>query len=333
MTGDTTTRGGQMHARTTMDAVVLERFGGPDELRYVEGIPAPTLPSGHVLIEVLAAGVNPVDARTRRGEGVARSVGAPPLVLGWDVAGIVRQRGYGARLEEGDLVMGMLAFPLRAGCYATLVIGRARELARVPDGLPPSVAAGLPLAGLTALQALREDAKLRAGQRVGIVGAGGVVGQLATQLARLAGAEVVAVARPHHHARLRELGAAEVLAPGSLAAALAGELHGALDVVVELTGGPLGTLALAGLAAGGTALWLAADATEEERHLAAELEARLVEPDGAGVAELAALVCEGRLRIPLAGELPLAQAAEAHRRLEAGTARGKLVLVPTPAGP
>jgi len=315
-----------------MDAVVLTGFGGPELLRYERGLSAPTVPSGHVLVEVHAAGVNPVDAKTRRGDGVARSAGPPPFILGWDLAGVVVERGYGARFEVGERVMGMAAFPLRAGCYATLCAARARELARIPEGMSAPEAAALPLAGLTALQVLREDARLAAGQRVGIVGAGGVVGQLALQLARRIGAEVVAIARGKHRSHLEALGASEVIQPEDLPRAIGGELGARLDVLVELTASPTGTEALGALRPGGLALWVADEARPLERQRAAERGIRivepLVEPDGHQVGELAELAARGGLTVPIDAQFRLAEAADAHRRLERGGGRGKLVLVP-----
>src|SRR2546428_11606395 len=133
-----------------MRAVLVTRFGAPDVLEVGE-LERPSPISTEVLVRVIAAGVNPVDCKTRRGEGVARWVGPPPFVVGWDVCGVVESMGYGVtRFAAGDLVYGMPRFPRAAGGYAEFVTAPSRQLARAPDGLSAVEAAALPLAALTA---------------------------------------------------------------------------------------------------------------------------------------------------------------------------------------
>src|SRR2546425_8670099 len=173
-----------------MRAVLVTRFGGPDVLEVAEE-ERPSPISTEVLVRVIAAGVNPVDCKTRRGDGVARWVGPPPFIVGWDVCGVVESMGYGVtRFAVGDVVFGMPRFPRAAGAYAEYVTAPSRQFARVPDGASMVEAASLPLAWLTAWQCLVETANLRSGQTVFIHGAAGGVGQLAVQIANGQGAQV-----------------------------------------------------------------------------------------------------------------------------------------------
>src|SRR2546422_11197412 len=128
-----------------MRAVLVTRFGAPDVLEVGE-LERPSPISTEVLVRVIAAGVNPVDCKTRRGEGVSRWVGPPPFVVGWDVAGVVEAMGYGVtRFEVGDRVFGMPRFPRAAGAYAEDVTAPSRQFAPVPDGASMVEAASPPL--------------------------------------------------------------------------------------------------------------------------------------------------------------------------------------------
>ena len=161
----------------------VTRFGGPDVMRVAE-VERPSPISTEVLVRVVAAGVNPVDCKTRRGDGVSRWLGPPPFVVGWDVAGVVEAMGYGVtRFEVGDRVFGMPRFPRAAGAYAEYVAAPSRQFARLPEGTSMVEAASLPLAWLTAWQCLVETANLQSGQTVLIHGAAGGVGQLRWRLA------------------------------------------------------------------------------------------------------------------------------------------------------
>jgi NADPH:quinone reductase-like Zn-dependent oxidoreductase len=305
-------------------AIVARSFGGPEvlELREAER-PAP-LPT-EVLVRVDYAGVNPVDFKTRRGDGMARWVGEPPWIPGWDIAGIVEETGYGVtRFAPGDAVFGMPRFPRRAGAYAEYATAPSLQLAAVPEHLDMAEAAALPLAGLTAWQALVEGAAIRQGTHVLVHGASGGVGHLAVQIAAAEGAHVIALARRRHHELLADLGAAELvdreLVPVTEAASGA-------EVVLDLVGGAETGRALGALAPGGVLLAVAGGANPAVKEQAAARDIRvlepLVEPDGRGLDWIAE---NEELRPELAEVLPLAQAARAHELLEAGGVRGKLVL-------
>lgn len=172
-----------------MKAVYIERYGGRDQLRYGE-LPEPEPGEGEVLVEVRAAGVKPVDWKIREGRLRSRIAHAFPLVLGWDVAGVVARTGPGVtRFRPGDEVMARPAIE-RNGTYAEYVAVAERLLAPKPRNLAFEEAASLPLAGLTAWEALVEIARLQPGQRVLVHGGAGGVGSLAVQLAKAFGARV-----------------------------------------------------------------------------------------------------------------------------------------------
>ncbi|MFD2350202.1 zinc-binding alcohol dehydrogenase family protein [Nonomuraea ferruginea] len=155
-----------------MRAMRQAAWGEAEAMALVEvEEPAPVF--GEVLVRVMAAGVNPVDVFTRRGQAYNRVLDLP-FVNGWDVAGTVVRTGYGTtRFRPGDRVFGMPWFPRAAGCYAEYVTAPARHFARMPEGLGFTEAAALPLAGLTAWQMLTEVADVAPGQRVLVSGAAG----------------------------------------------------------------------------------------------------------------------------------------------------------------
>jgi NADPH:quinone reductase-like Zn-dependent oxidoreductase len=305
-------------------AVVVERFGGPEVLR-VAGAERPAPGPGEVLVRVAAAGVNPVDWKVRAGSAGDR-FGAPPYVPGWDLAGTVEAAGDGVTgFAPGDQVFGMPRFPRPAGCYAEYTSAPADHLAVRPDGLDPVAAAGLPLAGLTALQVL-DLAGVAPGQHVLVHAAAGGVGHLAVQLAKARGARVTGTARAAKHGFLHDLGADQAV---DYTAVAFEEVVADVDVVIDPVGGDYSQRSLRTLRPGGTlclivghgeALPAAAEAA------GARLVRHLVQPDAPGLARLAELAAAGELRVALERVLPLEQAATAHQLGERGRTRGKLVL-------
>jgi NADPH:quinone reductase-like Zn-dependent oxidoreductase len=309
---------------------VLTALGGPEvlELRDVEGPkPIPT----EVLVRVAAAGINPVDWQTRQDGGYREAVGEPPLILGWDIAGVVEEIDPDVtRFAPGDRVFGMPWFPRVAGGYAEYATSPARQLARTPDALTDEQAGGLPLAGLTAWQALVEVAEVGEGTRVLIHAVAGGVGHLAAQIAKARGAYVIGTAREAKHDFLRELGVDQ---PIDYTAGPFEEAASDVDVVLDLIGGEdYGLRSLQTLREGGLWISIPADVPDAVAVAAREQSKRaisfLVEPDYAGLESLAALADQGKLRVAIEETFPLAEAAEAHRRLEEHRASGKIVLIP-----
>jgi NADPH:quinone reductase-like Zn-dependent oxidoreductase len=305
-----------------MRAIRQLRLGGPDVLELAD-VPCPEPGPTEVLVRVAAAGVNPVDCKVRAYGGF---LGEPPFTVGWDVAGVVEELGRGVtRFAPGDRVFGMPRFPREAAAYAEYTTSPSRQLARIPDGLGAVEAAALPLAGLTAWQALVETAAVGDGTRVLILAAAGGVGHLAVQIAKARGAYVIGTARAEKHAFLASLGADEAVdyTTGHVEARVRD-----VDVVLDLLGGDAATGALATLRNGGI-LVTVTGAAEQLQELAAgrvRVSGLLVEPDRLGMEALGALVADGALRPHVAATFPLAEAGRAHQASETGRTQGKLVL-------
>jgi NADPH:quinone reductase-like Zn-dependent oxidoreductase len=309
-----------------MRAVVLDEYGGPEVLAVAE-VPTPEPIPTEVQVRVEAAGVNPVDFKTRAGAGVAGVLGAPPVRIGWDVSGVVSAIGGGVtRFRVGDEVFGMPWFPRPAGAYAEYVTAPSRHFAAKPHALSHEEAAALPLAGLTAWQIVVETIQLEAGADLLIHGAAGGVGHLAVQVAKARGANVIATARAEQASWLRQLGADEVL---DYKSERFEDLVGDLDAVIDFPGS-YGERSLSVLRPGGMLVSVPSGVPEELLTKAKERGRRatgfLVEPDPVGLAGLTDLVEAGHLQVKVDRVFDLGEAAEAHRQAEAGHAGGKLVL-------
>jgi NADPH:quinone reductase-like Zn-dependent oxidoreductase len=306
-----------------MQIVRQESLGGPEVLRVVD-VPRPEPRPTELLIRVRAAGVNPVDWKTRQ-RGVFLE---PPFVLGWEVSGVVAELGLGTTLfEPGDEVFGLVRFPREAGGYGEYVTAPARQLAHKPAALSHEEAAGLPLAGLTAWQALIDVARVTQGQRILVHGAAGGVGHLAVQLAVARGAHVIGTARAVNHQFLRELGVAE---PVDYTESDWLDQVGSVDVVLDPIGGEVALALVERLRPGGILVSLRVEVPPElaEAAKAAGVRAKsvVVEPDRSGLLSLVELVTTGALRPRVAQVFPLHQAGQAHTVGERGRTRGKLVL-------
>jgi NADPH:quinone reductase-like Zn-dependent oxidoreductase len=306
-----------------MRAVRQHELGGPEVLA-IEEVDRPEPGPTEVLVRVAAAGVNPVDWKTRAGGGFLRE---PPFTLGWDLAGEIEAVGFGVTwLSPGDRVFGMPRFPREAGCYAEYVVSPSRHLARIPDGLDDAEAAAVPLAGLTSWQALVETANVRDGSRVLVLGAAGGVGHLAVQIAKAHGAWVAGTATAAKHDFLRELGADEAIDYTSEAVT---DRAQDVDVVLDAVGGDAGVGAVPALRDGGVLVTVSGSSVPGLREASAgrvRVEGILVEPDRVGMDALASLVAEGKLRPHVETTFALDEAAEAHRLGEQGRTRGKIVL-------
>jgi len=308
----------------TMRAITQDTLGGPDVLRMTE-TERPEPGVGEILVRTHAAGVNPIDWKTREHGAF---LGEPPFVLGWDVSGVVEAVGLGVRLfAPGDEVYGLALFPGQAGAYAQYVAAPARDFAHKPAELSHAEAAALPLAALTARQALVDTGNVRPGQRVLIHAAAGGVGHLAIQIAKSLGAHVIGTARAAHHDVLRALGADELL---DYTAIDVNATVRDVDFVLDTLGGPNTAATLATLKDGGTLVSLPSPEENAVIPLAAARGIKagfmLVQPDRTGLLEISELVRTGRLRPLMGPAFPLERAADAHRVGEKGGTLGKIVL-------
>lgn len=310
-----------------MRAISQDTHGSPEVLEEViVAKPAPGL--GEVLVAVHAAGINPTDWKNR---AQPLTVTGLPLVLGWDVSGVVEAVGPGVTLfKPGDEVFGMLPYPAGVGSHAEYVTGPARAFASKPANLDHVQAGALPLAALTAYQALIDTADVRPGQRVLIHAAAGGVGHLAVQIAKSRGAYVIGTASAAKHDFVRSLGADEVIDYHDVDFTKA---VSDVDVVLDPISFDAGARArsLAVLRPGGTLVSiLLAPIEAGELAMIADrgirYEGLLVEADQAGMRAIAQLAETGALRVHIEATFPLAEAAKAHALGETGRTTGKIVL-------
>ncbi|HEX6343531.1 NADP-dependent oxidoreductase [Umezawaea sp.] len=309
-----------------MNAVSQDVLGDPDVLRLVER-PRPVAGTSEIVVRVHAAGVNPTDWKHRAG---LPWMTEPVPVLGWDVSGVVVEVGHGVTLfKPGDEVFGMLPYSHGAGAYADYSKATARSFTRKPATIDHVRAGALPLAALTAHQALVDTANVRPGQRVLVHAAAGGVGHLAVQIAKARGAHVIGTASAGRHEWLRELGADELVDHRTTDFA---DVVDDVDVVLDPLADDVRTRSLGVLREGGVLITLVAgndfaSAATRAADLGVRLEGLVVEADHAGMRAIADLVERGALRPHVEATFPLAEAAEAHVRGETGRTAGKLVLV------
>jgi len=329
--------------------VVIHRYGGP-EVMSLEERPAPACGPRDVLIDVHAASLNPIDYKLRGRHAWPALRPRFPIGLGCDVAGVVRATGA----EVTDLAAGERVFARlekeRMGGLAEQVAADASVVARMPYPLTFAEAAAVPLAGLTALQALRDEAELRAGQRVLIHAGSGGVGTLAIQIAKILGLHVITTTSGKNAELVRELGADQVIDyTREQVATAATDVDGVLDslgdaseirslelvkpggVVVGISGTPDAAFARQRLPwFARPVVWMRA---RKRRRAVARTGARFrflfMRPDRAELAELAAWIEAGKLRPIIHRSYPLADFAEAFAELERGRARGKIVVTMT----
>ncbi|MGV1049429.1 MAG: NADP-dependent oxidoreductase [Solirubrobacterales bacterium] len=310
----------------SMRAIVLHEFGGPEVLG-IERVPRPRPILTEVQVRVHYAGVNPVDFKTRSGRGMAPVLGEPPLLIGWDVAGVVTEIAPGVtRFAVGDEVFGMPWFPRQAGAYAEYVTAPSRHFDHKPEVLTLEEAGSLPLAALTAWQVVVDTARVREGDDVLVHGAAGGVGHLAVQIAKARGAKVIGTARREQAEKLATLGVERVI---DYREERFEDLVGELDAVIDCQGSS-GERSLPALRPGGLLVSVPSRVPPELIATAREMNLRatgfLVEPDPVGLAGISALIEAGHLQVHVDRVFDLEQAAEAHRLAEEGHGGGKIVL-------
>jgi NADPH:quinone reductase-like Zn-dependent oxidoreductase len=305
------------------NAVRLAGFGGI-EVMDLERVARPQPGEGELRVRVHAAGVNPVDAHIRGGHTAGFIDVELPHVPGFDVSGVVESVGPGIdAFRPGDEVFAMLALT-RGGAYAEHAIVLASEAAPKPSRLSHAEAASLPLVSLAAWQALFDTGGLSEGQTVLIHGGSGGVGSVAIQLARARGARVIATASAANLELLRSLGADLVI---DYRNERFEDAVTNVDLVLDLIGGQTQQRSMQVLRDGGVLVSLVGlepDSRTPPRGIRAV--SILVEPNGAQLQQIASMVEAGTLRAEVSQVLPLARFADAHRQIETGHTRGKIVL-------
>ncbi|GAA1024809.1 MULTISPECIES: NADP-dependent oxidoreductase [Amycolatopsis] len=311
-----------------MKAVRYHRYGGSEVLAFEEAErPAPA--EGQVLVKVAGTSFNPVDLGIRAGGLQEVFPLAFPHIPGVEVAGTIAEAGPRTDGRQvGDAVVAFL--PMNAdGAAAEYVLVPAEALAAAPQTVDLPDAAALPVGGLTAWQALFDDAHLEAGQTILINGAGGAVGGYAVQLAHQAGATVTATSSPRTEERLREYGADRIIGHLDFASGAPIADGGPFDVVLNLVPTtPEETAALANLVADGGALVSTTTPPPENPGRGIRTARVFVASDAEQLAELVSRVDAGTLRITVADRRPLADLPAVHDEAASGRLVGKTVLVP-----
>jgi len=309
-----------------MKAIRIHNYGGPEVLKY-EDAPRPEPGEGEVLIRVHAAGVNPIDWKVREGDMKEFWPHKFPLILGWDLSGVVEEFGTSpaaaGRFKIGDEVYS-LPDPTRNGAYADYIVVREPELALKPKSLHHIRAAAVPLAALTAWQSLFDTAQLQLGQRVLIHAGSGGVGHFAVQLAKWKGAYVFATASTKNQDLLRKLGVDE---PIDYTQQRFEDVARKIDVVLDTLGGETQERSWSVLKKGGNLVSLVHPPSEAK---AKELGVRAAllgaQPNGAQLAEIAKIIDSGKLAPIIDRILPLIEARRAHELSQSGHAHGKIAL-------
>jgi NADPH:quinone reductase-like Zn-dependent oxidoreductase len=312
-----------------MRALVVDRPGPPEVLTIGEA-PVPLLINSEVLVKVAAAGINPIDAKTRAGRGAAAAV-RWPAILGYDFSGTVAAVPFEAHpLRVGDEVYGMTAMPRSDGSYAEYLSVSSLSVTRKPARLSLVEAAAVPLAAMTAWGIVVDVAKAHEGQRMLIHAGSGGVGHFAVQFARYFGADVTATGSARNLDFLRELGAHRVI---DYSAIRFEDVAQDMDVVVDLIGNVhdnTGTRSLATLRTGGLLISVPTGSwpTAIEDATAAGMRATRFKlaPDGRLLERIGQLLDSGDIRVHVDEVFDWEDAAAAHRMLEGGHTRGKIVM-------
>jgi NADPH:quinone reductase-like Zn-dependent oxidoreductase len=303
-------------------AVRFEQYGGVDVLNVVE-VEDPVAGPGQLLIRVRAAGINPGEAKIREGMLHERWPATFPSGQGSDLAGVVEAVGDGADgFQPGDEVIG---FTDNRASQAELVAIDAENATRRPAGVSWEVAGGLFVVGATAWAAVRA-VHLSEGDTVVVSGAAGGVGSLAVQLARRAGATVIGLASEHNHEWLRRHGVVPVTYGDGVAERVRAATPDGVDAFIDTVGAPYVELALE-LGVAPDRIDTIADFAAVERH-GVMAEGNAMGASAGTLAELAALIDEGALELPIAASYPLDQVRDAYAELERNHTHGKIVLVP-----
>lgn len=309
-------------AADTMKAIAITSYGGVDVLKETT-MPRPVPKDDEMLVRVFAAGVNPVDAKVRAGS-FGKGALDKPLVLGFDISGVVEKVGAKVtRFKTGDAVFAYVDLQ-RGGAYAEYAIVKQNEAAPKPKSITHEQAAAVPLAALTAWQALIDTGKLAAGQTAFIQGGSGGVGSFAIQIAKARGAKVIATASTANQDFLKELGADQ---PIDYTKAKFEEVAKDVDVALDAVGTETLARSYGIVKKGGTIVSILAPPDR------AELQKRgirgaaiLVKPNAEQLAEISTLIDANQIKPVVSQTFPLADAAKAHQQIESGHTRGKIVL-------
>ncbi|MBN7274683.1 zinc-binding dehydrogenase [Ligilactobacillus pobuzihii] len=308
-----------------MKAIVIDRYGGPEEL-HEKDIPVPQIAADEVLIETKATSINPIDWKTRRGYLKEGFPWAFPVVLGWDIAGIVTEVGADVReFKVGDEVFARpdMYNDGKRGTYAEYAAVKADKLVLKPQRLSFEQAAAIPLAGLTAWQVIVDRLKVKAGDKILVQAGAGGVGMFAIQIAKHFGAYVATTASAVNEKLLRQLGADEVIDYHQTQ--ITDVLHdydAVFDTIDQIPAG------LEILKSDGQLVTVAGNPTEEQQNSHPAATSWWLKTNGAELKELANLVENNELRVVIDSIYPMTTSGlrSAHEKSETGHSHGKIVI-------
>lgn len=312
-----------------MKAFIINEFGGPEKL-IPTNIKMPSPGKNEVLIEVKAFSINPVDVKTRSGKGLAgRFKDNLPLILGWDISGIVREVGEEVtNFSKGDAVFGMVNFPGLASAYAQYIVAPEDHITKKPSNITHEEAAGATLALLTAWQGLVTNAKVKSGQKVLIHSAAGGVGHFAVQIAKYLGAYVIGTSSVENKDFVLGLGADEHIDYKSQQFE---DIVKDADFVLDTMGGDNALRSLLSTKKGGTVISIPSGLQEGLKEKAEELGINaynfLVTSNGKDMEVLANLLEKGIIKSHISKTFSFDDIQSAHNQIETGKTRGKVVVV------
>lgn len=306
-------------------AILIEEYGHADQLKE-SNVALPELGEHQVLVKIKATSVNPIDWKLREGYLAQMMPWDFPIILGWDVAGEIVE--IGSAVKDWQVGQEIFARPetTRFGTYADYTIVDDHLLARKPEGASFEDAAAVPLAGLTAYQALFTHGKLKAGEKVLIHAGAGGVGIYAVQLAKNIGATVITTASKKNHALLKELGADQVIDYHTTDFS---EVLEDIDLVFDTMGGDVQRDSFKVLNENGRLISIVSQPDEELAKNVAVAESIWLQPDGKQLQEIADLMTEGKVKSVVGHTYPLTPEGvkKAHELSETHHAKGKIVLV------
>jgi 2-desacetyl-2-hydroxyethyl bacteriochlorophyllide A dehydrogenase len=312
-----------------MKAATYKEFGGAEKIE-IKTVDVPELKEGEVLVKIKAAGVNPVDALVREGYLKEFLPYEFPIIPGWDVAGTIEDRGFSARrFDVGDAVYAYARRPtVQHGTFAEYIVIPESYLATKPESISFEEAAGIPLVGLTAYQSLFDAGKLQKGQTVLILGGSGGVGSLGIQLAKIAGATVIAVASEKNHAFMKELGADHTIDykdqdVGDATKKIAPD---GVDLIFDCASGETLQQSVSALKSSGKLVSIA----DQGQNLDSSVDFQyvFVEPNSSQLDKLKEYVEAGQMKVFVSHTYNLEQTAEALNQIQTLHTKGKIVIVP-----
>lgn len=312
-----------------MKAMILKQFGDVENFA-VEDIPQPSAGKGEVLIEVKGIGIDQIDIKSRKGEGMTDYLKKEhPMILGWDVSGVICQVGEDVTdFQVGDEVFGTINFPGPGSSYAQFAKAPADQLARKPASLSHAEAAAATQSPLTAWQALVDAGSIKEGDRVLIHGGAGGVGNYAVQIAKHKGCYVMTTASAADADFVRSLGADEVI---DFKTQKFEDVVKGVDFVLDTIGGENFVRSLKVLNPGGTIVLLPSNKKEEADRVAKEQQVNnykhiLMHSDGEDMRRIADMLSEGSMKVHVDKTFPFEQIPEAHEAMENGKVKGKIVV-------